>query len=67
MCNIQSETIRHPTCATCPVFDLCNGDCHQLGWQGDVCAAPKSLMTKLKADDDIELYKQFLNGFVGQE
>jgi radical SAM protein with 4Fe4S-binding SPASM domain len=67
MCNIQSEVVRHPMCYSCPVFDLCNGDCHQLGWQGPVCAAPKTLMTKLKKEQDVETYKLFLNGFVGQE
>lgn len=66
-CNIQDEVIRHPLCYTCPVFDICNGDCHQLSWQGSTCAAPKTLMTKLKAEQDLPLYKKFLDGFVGQE
>ena len=67
ICNIQTEMIRHPACSLCPVYDLCNGDCHQLGWQGNVCAAPKSMMIKLKQEDNIELYKKFLGDFMGQE
>ena len=67
MCNIQTEAIRKPACATCAVYDICNGDCHQLGWEGDICAAPKSLMTLIKDKNDIDLYKKFLNGFMGQE
>ncbi len=67
MCNIASEVMRHPLCSLCPVFDICNGDCHQLAWQGNVCAAPKSLMKELKSKDDIELYKKFLGDFMGVE
>ncbi len=67
MCNIQKEAVRHPVCSTCEVYDICNGDCHQLGWQGDVCAAPKSLMKSLKQQNQFHLYKDVLNGFMGQE
>lgn len=65
--NIACESQRNPNCYSCEVFDICNGDCHQLAWQGNVCAAPKSLMKTLKADNDLELYKTVLNGFVGEE
>ena len=67
ICNITAETIRNPICATCPVYDICNGDCHQLNWQGDICAAPKTLMQHLKQEKDVDTYKLFLNGFMGQE
>lgn len=67
MCNIQSEIIRHPMCSICPVFDVCNGDCHQLSWEGSVCAAPKSMMMEMKKSQDIPLFEKFLNGFMGQE
>jgi radical SAM protein with 4Fe4S-binding SPASM domain len=68
ICNIQTEAIRHPVCATCDVYDICNGDCHQLGWEDEtICAAPKSLMQLMKSKPDTELYHQFLNGFQGQE
>jgi radical SAM protein with 4Fe4S-binding SPASM domain len=67
MCNIQKEAIRHPVCATCEVYDICNGDCHQLSWQNDICAAPKSLMYELKKNNNYQLYKSALNGFMGQE
>lgn len=45
--NMLEERSRNPKCYTCPVFQFCNGDCHQLSWQGDVCGAPKSLMKHL--------------------
>ena len=67
MCNIQSELVRHPFCSVCPVFDVCNGDCHQLSWEGNTCAAPKSMMKEMKASKDHNLFNKFLNGFVGQE
>ncbi len=69
LCNINDEVLRNPICNECPVYDICNGDCHQLGWQGDVCAAPKSLMHELKAnaDENATLYKKVLAGFMGQE
>jgi radical SAM protein with 4Fe4S-binding SPASM domain len=67
MCNIQKEAIRNPVCNTCPVYDICNGDCHQLAWQGDVCAAPKSLMIEMKRAKNQPLYKEVMNGFMGQE
>lgn len=66
-CNIQAESLRHPVCNTCPVYDVCNGDCHQLAWEGDVCAAPKSLMIKMEEGRNSALYKEMLNGFMGQE
>jgi radical SAM protein with 4Fe4S-binding SPASM domain len=43
-----SERMRNPVCGTCPVRDLCNGDCYKLPWQGEYCAAPKSLLGQLK-------------------
>jgi len=66
-CNIQKESMRHPVCATCPVYDICNGDCHQLAWQGDVCAAPRSLMMMLRSENNFSQYKKMLNGFIGLE
>lgn len=67
MCNIQKEAIRNPVCAGCEVYDICNGDCHQLGWQDDICAAPKSLMKELRRNNEYNLYKDALQGFMGQE
>ena len=49
--NITCEIERDPRCYTCDVFDICNSDCHQLKWQGDICAAPKTLMQRLKNDN----------------
>lgn len=45
--NIACERSRNPLCYDCEVFQYCGGDCHQLEWQDDVCAAPKSLMRTL--------------------
>lgn len=67
LCNIQSEAVRNDVCNTCPVYDICNGDCHQLAWQDDVCAAPRSLMVHLRERNDQTLYKEIMNGFMGQE
>ena len=39
--------MRNPNCLSCPVSRFCGGDCHQLGWDGDICGAPKSLMMEL--------------------
>lgn len=50
--NISCEIERDPRCYTCDVFDICNSDCHQLKWQEDICAAPKTLMKKLKESND---------------
>lgn len=61
MCNIQSEIIRHPLCSICPVFDVCNGDCHQLSWEGNVCAAPKTMMIEMKHKQDLALFDKFIN------
>jgi radical SAM protein with 4Fe4S-binding SPASM domain len=47
--NIACERNRDPRCYSCEVFQYCNSDCHQLEWQGDVCAAPKSLMLALSS------------------
>lgn len=41
---IRQEEIRHTECYACELYQICNGDCHQLGWQGDVCPAPKQLI-----------------------
>jgi len=69
LCNITSEASRNNPCSTCEVFDICNGDCYQLSWEDDICAAPKSLMKDLKLNSqrDLGLYKEVLNGFMGQE
>jgi len=44
---ISCETHRDSRCYECPVFQYCGGDCHQLEWQDNICAAPKSLMMNL--------------------
>lgn len=66
-CNVQAESLRNPVCNTCPVYDICNGDCHQLSWEEEVCASPKTLMVHLRELKDRELYKEIMNGFMGQE
>lgn len=65
--NITCESQRNPNCYECEVFDICNGDCHQLAWQGDICAAPKSLMKHIKQENNMKLYNTVLNGFIGAE
>jgi radical SAM protein with 4Fe4S-binding SPASM domain len=58
--TIACEMTRNPLCYECPVSDICNGDCHQLVWEEDICAAPKSLMKKLQKEGDLELYKKMI-------
>ena len=44
ICLIDKEQIRNNKCYTCPYYKICNGDCHQLSWQGDICPAPKKVI-----------------------
>lgn len=65
--NIVCETTRNPLCYSCDVYDVCNGDCHQLAWEGDVCASPKTLMRHFKQVNNMKLYQEVLGGFIGEE
>lgn len=49
---ICKEMTRNSVCFSCPVQDVCNGDCYKLPWEGDTCAAPKSLMRYIKENKD---------------
>jgi radical SAM protein with 4Fe4S-binding SPASM domain len=49
---ICKERVRNPVCFSCPVRDVCNGDCYKLPWEDDICAAPKSLMKYIKENKD---------------
>lgn len=50
-CNIiMKEMTRDNRCFNCSVFKYCGGDCHQLDWEGDLCASPRFLMKKLKEE-----------------
>lgn len=57
---IGCETQRDPRCYTCPAFEICNGDCHQLSWDGDICAAPKSIWKEALNNPDYDLYKNLI-------
>ena len=50
ICLIQKERLRNNKCYTCPYYKICNGDCHQLSWQGEECPAPKKVMKYLLKD-----------------
>ena len=58
--TISCEMTRNEVCLTCPAFSICNGDCHQLLWEGDLCAAPKSIWTKSLKEANLELYKNLI-------
>lgn len=45
---ICKEKVRNANCYSCDLADVCNGDCYKLAWNGDLCAAPKTLMRYLK-------------------
>ena len=47
---IQKECVRNPQCYTCDLFMVCNGDCHQLSWQGNTCPEPKRLLRRIIND-----------------
>lgn len=47
---IMSELNRDERCYTCPVYKYCKGDCHQLVWEDDICAAPRFLMKQLEEE-----------------
>lgn len=49
---ICKELTRNKICLSCPVNDICNGDCYKLPWENDICAAPKSLMQFIKKNND---------------
>ena len=57
LCSIQKEQKRDSRCYICDLFNICNGDCHQLSWQGDHCPAPKMLMRALLNIDNSEKNK----------
>lgn len=46
-CCIIKEQQRDPRCYICDLYNICNGDCHQLSWQENYCPAPKKLMKEL--------------------
>lgn len=78
-CNINAELNRELPCWSCEVYDVCNGDCHQLMWndkdgniitdptENDVCPAPKSLMKHLKQNYNYTLYQNILGEYLGNE
>ena len=41
------EAAGNSLCLECPVYKYCGGDCHQLEWDGNICASPRSLMIHL--------------------
>jgi radical SAM protein with 4Fe4S-binding SPASM domain len=47
---IVKELTRNSNCYTCNMYKYCRGDCHQLDWEGDICAAPKFLMIQMDKD-----------------
>lgn len=58
--TIACETSRNTECYTCPVSDICNGDCYQLGWDEGGCASPKSLFMKMKKEGKVDDYRKFI-------
>lgn len=44
---MAEERTRNSKCFECPVFSYCGSDCHQLAWDGDICASPRELMKEL--------------------
>lgn len=55
---IKNENTFDIGCLMCDLYKICNGDCHQLSWQGDVCATPKKLLRRIR--DDMEREKKII-------
>lgn len=55
---IRCEKSRHVQCFTCDLFKVCNGDCHQLAWQGNICPEPKKLLRRII--DGVEREKKII-------
>lgn len=47
---IKKEQVRNVVCYTCDLYKFCNGDCHQLSWQGNKCPVPKKLYRRIISD-----------------
>lgn len=54
--NIACERQRDERCYSCEFFIICNSDCHQLAWEGDICPAPKTLYSLLSTRKTIPIY-----------
>lgn len=44
------ELKKNDKCLTCEDYDVCNGDCYQLEWQGDICPSPRNLIHLIKKE-----------------
>jgi len=54
--SITCETERNPLCYTCEYLPMCNGGCHQLAWEKDICPAPKKIFNEgLKNSKNFEV------------
>lgn len=58
--TIACETQRNLICYSCPAFSVCNGDCHQLAWEGDTCAAPKKIWSEMLDKGEYGTYKKLI-------
>ena len=52
------EQMRNVECFMCDIYEICNGDCHQLSWINGICASPKKLIRRIK--DDLEREKKII-------
>lgn len=59
-CAVVKEQTRRDECLVCPAFDICNGDCHQLPWEGSKCGAPQEIFKYLMKNQPIEECKKLL-------
>ena len=47
---VKTEQTKSISCYSCDLYQVCNGDCHQLSWQNDLCPAPKQLIRRIQHD-----------------
>lgn len=57
---ITCESERNPVCYDCEAFSICNGDCHQLKWEGEYCAAPKKIWQHMMREKDVSTYRNLI-------
>ena len=46
----KAEHRKNELCLVCEYYQMCNGDCFQLAWQGLRCPAPIKLMNEIRKD-----------------
>ena len=57
---IACETSRPEECLSCPVSDICNGDCYKLPWDNGYCSSPKTILKYMKKTNDLNNIRKLI-------